>query len=62
MKFSKMIANAPCSEAYPRSGVSYSKTLNSPYYRFNSENIIAMIKVYYLNGSYSEYEGSPNHP
>lgn len=50
------------SESNPSAGVSYSRTLNSGEYKFGGEKIIAMIKIYYKNGSYSEYEGSPNHP
>lgn len=50
------------SESYPSAGVSYSRTLNSSEYYLGGDKIIAMIKIYYNNGSSSEYMGSINHP
>ena len=45
---------------YPTPGVAYGKTLNSGYYNFGSQTLVAMIKVYYANGDISEYSGSPS--
>ncbi len=44
----------------PVNGVSYGKTLNSGYYNFGAQTLVAMIKLYYANGDVSEYSGSPS--